>query len=130
MSIRRGTAHGAGGCIRLSGRPAAASLPASETAMELASLVGLGATLASTTSFLPQAWKVIRTRDTAAISAGMYAVTVAGFALWLTYGLLLGALPLIVTNAICLALSGFILVMKLLPRQQKVAVAEALDPSG
>ncbi|GGC30938.1 hypothetical protein GCM10011504_06470 [Siccirubricoccus deserti] len=96
--------------------------------MDVATLVGAAATLASTTSFLPQAWKVIRTRDTAAISAGMYAVTVVGFALWLTYGLLLGALPLIVTNGICLALSAFILVMKLLPRQQKVAVAETLDP--
>jgi MtN3 and saliva related transmembrane protein len=98
--------------------------------MDAASLVGAGATLASTTSFLPQAWKVIRTRDTTAISAGMYVVTVVGFALWLTYGLLLGALPLIVTNGVCLALSGFILMMKLLPRQQKVAVAEALDPQG
>ena len=98
--------------------------------MELASLVGLGATLASTTSFLPQAWKVIRTRDTAAISTGMYAVTVVGFALWLAYGLLLGALPLIVTNAICLALSAFILVMKLLPRERRIAVAKTLDPSA
>jgi MtN3 and saliva related transmembrane protein len=96
--------------------------------MDAASLVGAGATLASTTSFLPQAWKVIRTRDTAAISTGMYAVTVVGFALWLTYGLLLGALPLIITNSVCLALSGFILAMKLLPRHQRVAVAEALDP--
>ncbi|MCO6418229.1 SemiSWEET transporter [Siccirubricoccus sp. KC 17139] len=98
--------------------------------MDVATLVGGAATIASTTSFLPQAWKVIRTRDTAAISAGMYAVTVVGFALWLTYGLLLGALPLIVTNGICLLLSAFILAMKLLPPRGKPAVAEALDPGG
>ena len=97
--------------------------------METASIVGALATICSTTSFVPQAWKVIRTRDTEAISAGMYAVTVVGFSLWLTYGLLLGQWPLIATNGICLALSAFILVMKLLPRRRKEKVAEALDPA-
>jgi MtN3 and saliva related transmembrane protein len=91
-----------------------------------ASMIGGLATLASVTSFAPQAWKVIRTRDTTSISAAMYAVTVVGFALWLTYGWLLGQWPLIITNSVCLLLSGFILVMKLLPRHQKEAVADAL----
>ncbi|SDD99279.1 SemiSWEET family sugar transporter [Belnapia rosea] len=98
--------------------------------MDAAHLIGGLATLASTTSFLPQAWKVIRTRDTQAISTRMYSVTVVGFALWLTYGWLLGQWPLILTNSICLALSAFILVMKLLPRHRKEAVAAALDPTG
>ena len=96
--------------------------------MDAAAIVGGLATLASTTSFVPQAWKVIRTRDTKAISTGMYAVTVLGFSLWLAYGLLLGQWPLIATNAICLLLSGFILAMKLLPKRKRQAVAEALDP--
>ena len=47
----------------------------------------------------------------------------------LTYGLLLGEWPLIVTNGICLLLSTFILAMKLLPRAKKEAVADALDPT-
>ncbi|MBV1795639.1 SemiSWEET family sugar transporter [Siccirubricoccus sp. G192] len=96
--------------------------------MDAAAIVGALATLASTTSFVPQAWKIIRTRDTKAISTGMYAVTVLGFSLWLAYGLLLGQWPLIVTNAICLLLSGFILAMKRLPKRKRQAVAEALDP--
>lgn len=49
-------------------------------------MVGGAAALASTISFAPQAWKIIRTRDTKAISAGMYAITVTGFALWTIYG--------------------------------------------
>ena len=98
--------------------------------MDAATLVGGLATLCSTTSFVPQAWKVIRTRDTASISRRMYVITVIGFSLWLTYGLLLGQWPLILTNGICLALSAFILVMKLLPRHQKEKVAEALDPAA
>ncbi len=98
--------------------------------MEAASVVGTLATICSTTSFVPQAWKVVRTRDTSAISKRMYAITVAGFSLWLAYGLMLGQWPLIVTNGICLTLSAFILVMKVLPRPQKEAVASALDPTG
>ena len=96
--------------------------------MDAATFVGGVATLVSAISFLPQAWKVIRTRDTGAISAGMYAVTVVGFALWLTYGVLLGRWPLIITNAVCLCISGFILAMTLLPQRRKEAVAAALDP--
>ena len=98
--------------------------------MDAASIVGALATICSTTSFVPQAWKVIRTRDTSAISTGMYAITVTGFAFWLAYGLLLGQWPLIVTNGVCLALSAFILAMKLLPRPQKEAVADTLDPTA
>ena len=97
--------------------------------MDAASIVGALATICSTASFVPQAWKVIRTRDTSAISTGMYVVTVAGFSLWLGYGLLLGQWPLIVTNGVCLALSAFILAMKVLPRRQKEEVAETLDPT-
>jgi MtN3 and saliva related transmembrane protein len=97
--------------------------------MDAANIVGSLATICSTTSFVPQAWKVIRTRDTSAISKRMYAITVTGFSLWLAYGLLLGQWPLIVTNGICLALSAFIFVMKVLPQPQKEAVASALDPT-
>jgi MtN3 and saliva related transmembrane protein len=100
------------------------------TAPELAPVFGWLATLASVVSFTPQAWKIIKTRHTADISAAMYAVTVTGFALWTIYGALLGQAPLVLTNALCLLLSGFILVMKLLPRRGKDAVADALDPEA
>ena len=98
--------------------------------MDAAAFVGTLAALASIASFTPQAWKIIRTRDTDAISAPMYALTVVGFALWTSYGLLLGQWPLIVTNSICLALSGFILTMKLLPPRKRDKVADALDPDA
>ncbi len=98
--------------------------------MEPATVFGWLATLCSTISFVPQAWKIIKTRETKDISRGMYMITVAGFACWTTYGVLLGQWPIIVTNSICLALSAFILVMKLLPQREKEAVAEALDPEA
>lgn len=98
--------------------------------MDTVTLVGSIAAVCSTTSFAPQTWRVIRTRDTGAISAPMYVITVIGFALWLAYGLMKGEWPLIVPNGICLVLSGFILVMKLLPPHAKASVADAIDPTA
>jgi MtN3 and saliva related transmembrane protein len=97
--------------------------------MDLATIVGFLATACSVSSFVPQAWKVIKTRDMQGVSKKMYAITVVGFSLWFAYGLLLGEWPLILTNGLCLLLSGFILVMKLLPRHKRNEVADALDPS-
>jgi len=96
--------------------------------MHLVTLLGIFAALCSTVSFAPQAWKIIRTRETKDISAGMYLLTVTGFAAWTSYGAALGQWPLIVSNGICFVLSGFILVMKLLPQRDKDAVADAVTP--
>jgi len=74
-----------------------------------------GATL-TTLSFIPQAWLTFRTRDVSGISLGMYATFTLGIALWLAYGVALGAWPIIVANAITLALASAILAMKLLLR--------------
>jgi MtN3 and saliva related transmembrane protein len=98
--------------------------------VDLTTLLGAAAALCSTTSFAPQAWKVIKSRDTRSISGWMYGVTVTGFGLWFFYGLQLGSWPLIVTNSICFLLSGFILVMKLLPNERKEEVADTLDPES
>jgi MtN3 and saliva related transmembrane protein len=98
--------------------------------LDLVTIIGYLAALCSTTSFAPQAWRIIKTRDTSAISSRMYMITVTGFALWLAYGLMKGEWPLILTNGICLGLSAFILAMKLLPQRKKEAVADALDPQA
>lgn len=95
----------------------------------LIQLVGYLAACCSTLSFAPQAWKIIRSRRTHDISLGMYLLTVTGFALWLIFGIALAQWPLVISNAICLALASFILLMKLLPRRQKVKVAAAVDPT-
>jgi MtN3 and saliva related transmembrane protein len=96
--------------------------------MDTATIIGSIAAVLSTASFTPQAWKIIKSRETKDISAGMYALTVTGFAMWTTYGLILMQWPIIVTNSICLLLAGFILTMKLLPRREKNKVADILDP--
>ena len=91
-------------------------------------IVSLFAASLSMVSFLPQAWTVIKSRNTDGSSLKMYIITVIGFVAWLLYGLLLMQWAIIVQNVICLCLSAFILTMKLLPQQKKEAVADALTP--
>jgi MtN3 and saliva related transmembrane protein len=79
----------------------------------LAGWVGALAALLTTAAFVPQAWLTFRTRDVSGISLGMYATFTAGVALWLAYGVLLGAWPVIAANAVTLVLSLAMLVMKL-----------------
>ena len=97
--------------------------------MPIVTIIGTLAAICSTISFVPQAWKIIQTRETKDISTGMYLFTVTGFAAWTTYGILLGQWPLIAANSICLLLSAFILTMKLLPRSKKEKVADAIEPA-
>jgi MtN3 and saliva related transmembrane protein len=78
-----------------------------------AELVGSLAALLTTASFVPQVWHTYRTRDVSGISLGMYAAFASGVFLWLVYGLMLGAWPIVVANAITLALAVAILVMKI-----------------
>ena len=76
-------------------------------------LIGTLAAIATTTSFIPQVWQVWRTKHTKDISLGMYAIFTLGVALWLVYGLLLGAWPIIIANSITVLLACAVLLMKL-----------------
>ncbi|MBC5763580.1 SemiSWEET transporter [Ramlibacter albus] len=80
--------------------------------MSGADLIGYVAAVLTTLSFVPQAWHTWRTRDVSGISLGMYSVFTAGVALWLAYGVLVTAWPVILANAVTLALACSILAMK------------------
>ena len=62
---------------------------------------------------MPQALLTLRTRDVSGISLGMYSSFTVGVALWLVYGILLVAWPIIIANVITTSLALMILVMKL-----------------
>lgn len=81
--------------------------------MLLQELVGYAAATLTTASFVPQAWKTFRSRDVSGISLTMYSLFTTGVALWLIYGLALGEAPIVVANAITLALALAVLVMKI-----------------
>lgn len=81
--------------------------------MNYITIIGYLAAFGTTVSFLPQAIKTIRTKDTSGISLTMYSFFTAGTLLWLTYGILLGAIPVAVANAITFLLATIILVYKI-----------------
>jgi len=76
-------------------------------------LIGYFAAFGTTVSFLPQAIKTIRTKDTSGISLSMYSLFTAGTLLWLLYGLLSGSLPVAVANAITFVFASIILIYKI-----------------
>ena len=75
--------------------------------------LGVVAALCTTLSFVPQAVKTIRTRDTSGISMWMYLVFTVGIGFWFGYGIVLHSWPMIVSNAITFLLSATILGLKL-----------------
>jgi MtN3 and saliva related transmembrane protein len=78
----------------------------------IANVIGTGAALCSMTSFVPQILKIVRERDASSVSLRMYAVTVTGFTLWIAYGVMTRAWPIVGANTVCLILSAVILTLK------------------
>ena len=79
----------------------------------LNNLIGSLAAFLTTLAFVPQAWLTWKSRRAEGVSLGMYTIFTTGVALWLVYGLLLGAWPVIIANVVTLVLAVFILAMKL-----------------
>jgi len=77
--------------------------------MDFTSIIGNVAALLTTISFLPQAIKTIKTKDTASLSFPMYLLFVTGVSLWLIYGALNEQMPIILGNLVTLILAGIIL---------------------
>ena len=76
-------------------------------------IIGFIAAACTTLSFLPQAIKTLKTKDTSGISLPMYVLFTFGVLLWLIYGIMVPDYPLIVANSVALGLTGCILVLKL-----------------
>jgi MtN3 and saliva related transmembrane protein len=91
-------------------------------------IVGSMAALCSIAAFVPQAWRIVKTRRTEDLSTVMWTLQVIGFLTWIAYGTLLRAWPVVAQNAVCVVLAGFILTMKVLPHRLRHAVADRIDP--
>lgn len=86
--------------------------------MALSEMIGAVAGSLTTLAFVPQVVKTLRTRQTRDISTAMWLMFCAGVALWLVYGVLLGAWPVIIANALTLALAAVVLAIKLANRHR------------
>lgn len=81
--------------------------------MDAGNLLGMIAGTLTTAAFVPQVVKIWRTRSTHDISLGMFALFSSGLVLWLVYGVVIGSLPIVVSNIVTLALALTILYFKL-----------------
>lgn len=74
---------------------------------------GYAAACLTTVAFLPQVIKTIRLKKTDEISLIMYLLFCTGVLFWLIYGILSHDLPVLIANAMTLALALIILIFKL-----------------
>jgi len=75
--------------------------------------LGIVAAILTTSAFIPQALKTLKSRSTDDISMTMYVGLVTGVILWLIYGFVIGNYPIIIGNAITLIFAGTILMVKI-----------------
>ena len=76
-------------------------------------VIGLIAGACTTVSLLPQVIKTIRIKETKDISLSMYIILSIGLFLWIFYGALINALPIILANTFSLILAVIILILKM-----------------
>ncbi|MGB7800965.1 SemiSWEET transporter [Buttiauxella sp.] len=81
--------------------------------MNMIDMVGFIGGACTTISFIPQVVLVLKSKSTKDISLTMYSVFVFGISLWLMYGIMSSALPVIIPNFITFILAGSILIMKI-----------------
>jgi len=80
---------------------------------ETATIIGYIAGTLTTVAYLAQVLRTLKHRRTKDISLGMYLMLCSGIGLWLVYGIFIHSWPVIIANAVTLALSGAVLVMKI-----------------
>ena len=76
-------------------------------------MIGSIAGVLTTLAFLPQVIKVLQTKDTKAISLGMYLMSVIGIFLWMVHGYRIGDMALFIANVVTFCLTLIILISKL-----------------
>lgn len=81
--------------------------------MDWVSIVGLIAAFLTSFSFLPQAIKTIREKDTSSISLSMYMLFTLGTLMWFIYGIASHDLPVWLANGFTLILAVIILSFKI-----------------
>jgi len=79
----------------------------------LETVVSSIAALLTTAAFIPQAYKIIHTRETKGVSLWMHITFAVGVAFWFTLGVMLWNWPMMLANAVTFMLTVVIVIMKL-----------------
>lgn len=76
-------------------------------------IAGYGAAICMVLGYVPQAWYTIRTRDTDGIAMTTFLLLGAGSVLFVVQGVILGNIPLVITNTIATISSAIIFGLKI-----------------
>ena len=81
--------------------------------MDLTTLLGFIAAFFTTICNIPQAVKMIKTKETKNVSAPTYIALFIGLCIWVVYGIMKNDWPVIVANAISALICATVLFLKL-----------------
>ncbi len=95
----------------------------------MSNLVGFLAGTLTTLAFVPQVVKVVRGGSVRDLSLLMLVTFNSGVALWMTYGILVRAAPIIITNGATLALAGYLLVRKIADGSRRTHETAFAEPA-
>lgn len=98
--------------------------------MDEIQILGLAAAALTTIANFPQAYKIIKTKNTRDISAVTYALLLSGLLLWLAYGIIKSDLPIIIGNGIAATLAGTILFLKFVSPKVLDALHDSVVPEN
>jgi MtN3 and saliva related transmembrane protein len=76
-------------------------------------MLGFAAAIFTTAAFVPQAYRVYKTKKTEDLSLSMFVMFSVGVFLWLVYGIAISSAPVIYANIVTLILALYILVVKI-----------------
>ncbi len=80
--------------------------------MRYLDLLGLAAGTLTTLAFFPQVIRAYKLKETRDLSLAMYVLFSFGLVLWIVYGFLTGAIPVIAANLVTLALCFYLIYLK------------------
>ncbi len=74
--------------------------------------IGIMAAILTTSGFVPQVYKTLKTREVKGISLSMYLVLFVGMVFWLIYGIKINSFSIILANIV----SGLLVLMQIIAK--------------
>jgi len=95
--------------------------------MDFIQTLGLLAALLTTISNVPQAYKIIKTKETKAVSVWSNLVLLMGLIIWVVYGFLRDDWPIIIANSISSVITAMVLFLKLSSKQTLESIHQKVN---
>jgi MtN3 and saliva related transmembrane protein len=81
--------------------------------MDWIEIFGFAAGIVTSVGMMPQLIKTIKTKQVDELSIQMYIIYLAGFGMWITYGVIRKDIPIIATNTFSVILTMVMIILKI-----------------